>query len=159
MSGVYTPCGAEAPSGWLWCSPHSTSMSTTRWAMVSFPEAVRRGFTRASDWRGRSSRAEYWWFALFALLCWIPLITLALILDSPFVLLGWVGLWFFLLGTFVRRMHDCGRSGWWWFFGLVPLAGPVTILVFTCQRGDLGSNRYGPPADAQIPLAVPVNTW
>ena len=36
--------------------------------MVSFPDAIRLGFQHYFDFRSRSTRAEYWWWALFTVL-------------------------------------------------------------------------------------------
>ena len=48
------------------------------------------------------------------------------------------------LGVFVRRLHDTGRSGWWILFGIVPLVGGITLLVFACLEGERSQNAYGP---------------
>ena len=48
------------------------------------------------------------------------------------------------LGVFVRRMHDTGRSGWWFFIGLIPVIGEIVLLVFLVQDGKPGDNKYGP---------------
>ena len=48
------------------------------------------------------------------------------------------------LGVSVRRLHDIGKSGWWLFLGLVPIIGPIVLLVFVCLDGKPGSNEYGP---------------
>ena len=56
----------------------------------------------------------------------------------------------FLLGILVptiavavRRMHDTGKSGWFW---LIPVYG----LILTFIEGDTGENEYGadPKSDA-----------
>ena len=36
--------------------------------MISFFGAIKLGFRRYFDFKGRSTRAEYWWWALFAVL-------------------------------------------------------------------------------------------
>jgi len=36
------------------------------------------------------------------------------------------------------------RSGWWYFFCLVPLVGPIMLLIWFCTRGTRGTNRFGP---------------
>ena len=48
-----------------------------------------------------------------------------------------------LAGT-VRRLHDTDHSGWMIFISWVPLVGPIIFIVFMCQRGTAGSNRFGP---------------
>ena len=44
----------------------------------------------------------------------------------------------------VRRLHDIGRSGWWYLIGMVPIIGEVFLIVYWASPGDKGSNRYGP---------------
>ncbi|WP_366181542.1 DUF805 domain-containing protein [Actinomyces timonensis] len=34
-----------------------------------------------------------------------------------------------LVAVQVRRLHDVGKSGGWWFIGFVPLVGPIWLLV------------------------------
>ena len=41
--------------------------------MISFLGAIKLGFQRYSDFDGRSTRAEYWWWLLFAFLVNIAL--------------------------------------------------------------------------------------
>ena len=36
--------------------------------MVGFGAAIKRGFAGWSTWSGRATRAEYWWWTLFAAL-------------------------------------------------------------------------------------------
>ena len=43
----------------------------------------------------------------------------------------------------VRRLHDIGRSGWWYLIYFIPLGGFV-LLVFTIFEGQPGPNQYGP---------------
>jgi uncharacterized membrane protein YhaH (DUF805 family) len=109
--------------------------------MVGFSEAVKRGFTKTFTWESRASRAEYWWFFLFNVACMAPGVA------WDYSLIGLVGLVLFLpnLGVFVRRMHDCGRSGWnlLWFW-IAPI-GIIVLLVLLCDRGDPETNEYGWP--------------
>jgi len=46
---------------------------------------------------------------------------------------------FFLPNTAigVRRMHDIGKSGWFYLI-------PIYNLILACTLGDEGSNMYGP---------------
>jgi uncharacterized membrane protein YhaH (DUF805 family) len=43
----------------------------------------------------------------------------------------------------VRRLHDTDRSGWWLLMFLLPLVGFIVLIVFLCQRGTQGQNRFG----------------
>jgi len=43
----------------------------------------------------------------------------------------------------VRRLHDTDRSGWNFFLALIPLVGAIILLVYECQDGTPGVNKYG----------------
>lgn len=43
----------------------------------------------------------------------------------------------------VQRLHDHGRSGWTLLALLVPVAGPLWLLLQLFKRGVEGRNRYG----------------
>ena len=47
------------------------------------------------------------------------------------------------LGVLVRRLHDTGRSGWWFCIVLVPVIGPIAVLVFLVQDSNPNENQYG----------------
>ena len=54
-----------------------------------------------------------------------------------------------LLAAAVRRLHDTGRSGWWYLIVLIPLVGLIILIVFLATEGNSGSNAYGsPPGDS-----------
>ena len=56
-----------------------------------------------------------------------------------FVIVLWIG-----LAVQVKRWHDRDKSGWWALLNLVPVVGPIWILV-ECGvlRGTAGANRFG----------------
>jgi uncharacterized membrane protein YhaH (DUF805 family) len=43
----------------------------------------------------------------------------------------------------VRRLHDTGRSGWWWLIALIPVIGTIWIIVLFAIPGDQAANQYG----------------
>lgn len=53
---------------------------------------------------------------------------------------------FFLpaLGVSVRRLHDVGKSGWWYLIAFVPLVGGIYLLYLSCKDSEYGENEYGP---------------
>ena len=109
-------------------------------------------------WEGRATRSEYWYFSLFTLLITIGLAIIDTGLGTMDEatgqgLLGALWSLFILLPTiavFVRRLHDTGRSGWWFWILLVPLIGFIVILVFMCIDSESEENQYGanPKQDA-----------
>lgn len=48
-----------------------------------------------------------------------------------------------------RRLHDIGKSGGYWFFILIPLVGPIILLVWLAKADDVGDNAYGPDPKAE----------
>ncbi|MGC9544405.1 DUF805 domain-containing protein [Streptomyces sp. UG1] len=118
--------------------------------MVSFSEAVKRGFAQTFSWSGRASRAEYWWFFLFYIICLIASTALTVQSEVPVVAFVWLLLVVPTLGVFVRRMHDCNRSGWSYFWSLIPLIGLIVLIAFLCERGDPETNDYGRPPERKV---------
>ena len=101
---------------------------------MNFQTAIRSGFQNYTNFKGRSSRAEYWWWALFTVI-------LSILLSSVNDSLGNLGSLVTLLPSIavaIRRVHDVDRVGW---FILVPIYNLVLVL----RSGDSGENRFGPP--------------
>jgi hypothetical protein len=51
-------------------------------------------------------------------------------------------------GSRVRRLHDSGRSGGWFFIAFVPFIGGLWLLILTLLGGTPGENRFGPDPKA-----------
>jgi len=49
-----------------------------------------------------------------------------------------------LLGVYVRRLHDVGKSGRYLFIMLIPIVGTIWFLVLVCRDSMPGENQYGP---------------
>lgn len=107
-----------------------------------FTEALGACLRRYWQFSGRASRSEYWWFFLWTLL---PPLVLGPFGQDGASLTSGLQLLLVVpaLSVFCRRMHDTGRSGWWWLVVLVPVFGPIILLVLLCQRGQPRANRYG----------------
>jgi uncharacterized membrane protein YhaH (DUF805 family) len=56
-----------------------------------------------------------------------------------------------------KRLHDAGTSGWWLLLLLVPILGPLAILVLALRKGMRGRNAYGAdPVDRRDYLTVDI---
>ncbi|MEE3200608.1 MAG: DUF805 domain-containing protein [Candidatus Thermoplasmatota archaeon] len=143
-------------------TPQPTGRPTEQ---IGFVDAVKKALMHNyANFNGRASRSEYWWFFLFGFSISIP----AMILDGltgivlidagagasygPFYLLGAMGLFLPGLSAMVRRLHDSGRSGWWYFIALVPCAGIIILLVFLIQDGQPHPNDYGEVPTNTLPV-------
>lgn len=104
---------------------------------------VEQDLKKSGSLAGRARRREYWVTFLVASGAAYAITSFAGYLDVT----GDAYLLLFVLSrttrvliclpVSVRRLHDVGRSGWWY---LVPLA----IFVFAFVDGTPGSNRFGP---------------
>jgi uncharacterized membrane protein YhaH (DUF805 family) len=113
---------------------------------MGFGEAISTCFHKYVVFNGRAIRPEYWYFVLFEILVLIVLsIVDGVLFGTPGVLSSIASLAMFLpaLAVAVRRLHDIDKSGWWLLIGLIPLIGPIVLIVFFCQQGTAGANRFG----------------
>jgi len=112
---------------------------------VTFTAAVRIGFRRYVDFRGRSSRSEYWWWSLFIIIVLFAPLLLGLILSASgsgaggglvlaVVFLVLLAIFLPSLAVNVRRFHDINKSGWWL---LLPIG--VNFIANLAQNTALGA--------------------
>ncbi|SMB78986.1 DUF805 domain-containing protein [Deinococcus hopiensis] len=130
-----------------------------------------------ADFRGRARRNEYWMFALFSAIIGfvlqIPFYVVALPLMaqpdemgsglSPALFLSMLPLILFGLIVFipslavtVRRLHDGGRSGWWYLVSFVPLIGSFWVLYLLVLDSEPGNNKWGPSPKGSL---TPTQQW
>lgn len=127
---------------------------------------------RYADFSGRSRRKEYWYFALFNFIVILALIVVAAVLGGfnsnqtgginpaamPFFILYIVyaiAIFIPSLAVSVRRLHDIGKSGWWFFINFIPYAGGIWFLVLMCLDSKPGPNQWGPnPKEESIVATV-----
>ena len=102
------------------------------------------------NFSGRARRKEFWYFALVQ----VGLTVLAMIMDAIifsaetglFYIVIALGLFLPSLAVSIRRLHDTGRSGWWFLISLIPLIGGIVFLVFCASDTKPETNQWGPPA-------------
>ncbi len=101
---------------------------------------------------GRAQRKEFWMFALIDIVIRIVLALVEYRLNLTFLSSVYSLLVFIpYMALAMRRLHDTDRSGWWLLLGLIPVIGPLILLVFMAQQGTQGRNQYGPSPVAGIP--------
>lgn len=123
---------------------------------ATFMACVRCALAKAFTFRGRATRAEYWWFYLFSCLFNVVVNMLLDVSESQEALAravlsseGWSAVNFLLLflgclpalaifviqiSLSVRRMHDIGKSGWliglFWLAVALAYAGVAVAFAF-----------------------------
>lgn len=136
--------------------------------------AVVAGWRGYLQVRGRTSRDEFWWFVAFCALVFLlcsavdaglgnhgPFGSRVYVVGTQIVTLaqyyqpGWLQVLAVvvltppLISVQVRRLHDCGVSGWWWWLTLLNVACGLGTWILTfawyIRPGQPGSNRYGDP--------------
>lgn len=109
-------------------------------------EALISAFRNYADFSGRARRSEYWWFLLCVWVISFVLIVVAFVAARQLGLIVLIA-WYLViiipsLALVVRRLHDTGRSGAWWFIAMIPF-GAVVLLVFLAMDSQPGTNPWG----------------
>ena len=120
---------------------------------VGFGEAIKLYFTNYANFSGRTRRSAYFKAILF-----INIITSALT-AIPELSMIWALVTFLPgLAMVVRRLHDTGRSGWYYLFILIPLVGTILLIIWLCSDST-EDNQWGPnpkgSTGGYAPVAAP----
>ena len=113
-----------------------------------------------ANFSGRARRKEYWMFVLVQTIVMIGLMILDNVLGLDFELQG-ISLgygYLYLIGIIVhfipsfavvvRRLHDVGKSGWFYLLVLIPFIGWFWLLILYCIEGQKEDNKWGPDPKA-----------
>ena len=140
---------------------------------ASIGVACARFWRKYSDFGGRASRSEYWWWVLIIQVMSIPLnlagirFQPSLVSIEPYLTFGgapdfvWnfdsviatiISLVLFVptLSLLVRRLHDTDRSAHHLWLLLIPLIGAIVILIYTIQQARPGGERFDRPVRASM---------
>ena len=99
-------------------------------------EAYKKLWIKAFDFRGRSTRHDYWWGALANLLVSYVLLALGTFVSEAFADIHFL----YIIAAFIpgislsiRRVHDAGKRWTWIFINLIPLVGAIWFIIILCQ--------------------------
>ena len=122
-------------------------------------------FENYANFKGRARRSEFWWFTLFNFLIGMVfnLILYSIVgtdvkaiiqnggnIPTSYYIINIISTIYSLailvpsLAVTVRRLHDVGRSGWFFFLILVPIIGWIILLVWHFTDSQPGTNQWGP---------------
>ena len=158
------------------CEPQQQQQLPHNKNVRTIVEAWKNCFANTFKWNGRACRAEFWYFTLIVCLVPLLLIVLAALTSSvsesvETLMFGGVIVWSIVsvipwVGVTVRRLHDIGKSGtyYWlfllpniliriqnaignddWDYVIVPIncALLIILIVWMCRKGVPGENEWG----------------
>ena len=117
--------------------------------IMTFSESIKTCLVaKYATFSGRATRSEYWYLMLFDNLLAFLITFLGTLLESPELIIGLSSVLCLVLfipglAVSVRRLHDTGRSGWWYLLILVPYVGAIALFIIFCLKSD-EDNEYGP---------------
>jgi uncharacterized membrane protein YhaH (DUF805 family) len=110
-----------------------------------------RAFQKYSQFSGRATRAEYWWFYLITIGVSFLLGILDGLLNTPFGLIYFFASLIPTLAIQIRRLHDVSKSGWYMLLNFVIIIGWIWLLILNILDSTPGDNKYGPnPKGIQV---------
>ncbi|MCL2038835.1 MAG: DUF805 domain-containing protein [Bacteroidetes bacterium] len=129
--------------------------------MLEFLFYFKKCLLNYANFEGRARRKECWMFYFVNIIICAILAAFLILINQNENQYSWAidiisTLLFFIMTIYglaiiiptiavsVRRLHDIGKSGWFYLLFLVPIVGSIIMLVFLCSSGDIGDNKYGP---------------
>ena len=125
------------------------SAGKKRFCIMTFKEAVKTCLIdKYATFSGRATRSEYWYSVLFGYLVAMLIVIFGMFNESPEVIIVLYSILSLILlipslAVCIRRLHDTGRSGWWYLLVLIPYIGAIALLIIFCLNSD-DDNKYGP---------------
>jgi len=111
-------------------------------------------FDNYANFSGRARRSEYWYYLLTNFIVVMLLFIISGFLSFLHYSLGIVGMILYFLylaltivpslAVIVRRLHDVGKSGWYYFIAFIPFIGFIWLLVLLVTDSEYGTNAWGP---------------
>ena len=107
-------------------------------------KSIANCFSNYTNFNGRGSRSEYWWFCLFA---W----SLSLggsLMDSSTGgngegMMYWIATLVTALPSLAagaRRLHDVDKSGWWQLLWITIIGG-ILLIIWHATEGENKKNK------------------
>ena len=104
-----------------------------------------------ADFKGRARREEYWMFVLFNIIVSFVIVLvfagIGIAIEVPEIIglsyIYYLAILIPSISVVVRRLHDAGKSGWYYFISLIPIVGFIWLLVLLCTDSENGPNKWG----------------
>jgi uncharacterized membrane protein YhaH (DUF805 family) len=99
------------------------------------------------DFNSRARRTEFWIFTLINILISWGLSLLDFVVGTTFfTLISTIySLLVFIpsIAVSVRRLHDIGKSGWYYLLVFLPIIGWIWLIVLFAMEGENKPNEWG----------------
>ena len=118
-----------------------------------FFKIIRKKYAK---FRGRATRAEFWFFTLFITLLNLLVFGTGNFLKEYYFLqneaqnfisalqiLVWLITLLPFIAVGIRRLHDIGKSSWWYLLMFIPLLGHLILIGFFIMPSENRTNRHG----------------
>ncbi len=116
---------------------------------MDFMTALKTCLRKYAIFSGRASRSEFWYFVLFTWL--MSLVAMAVdqavfgggTAENPVMPLTTIvqcATLLPLLAVSARRLHDVGRSGWWFLISFT-IIGCIPLLYWYVKKGGDGAGK------------------
>ncbi|WDI30621.1 DUF805 domain-containing protein [Hyphococcus flavus] len=107
-------------------------------------QSVKTVLGNYANFNGRSSRAEFWWWALAYFVAYVGIYFVGGVVGVGEMLAGLLALGLLVpnIAVSVRRFHDIGKSGWWCLIFIIPLVGLIAMIFFFTKPSE-GPNQFG----------------
>lgn len=117
-------------------------------ASVTFFRAIKNYYVNFSNFKGRAVRSEYWWVFLYGQ--FISITFWCLPDDLKSLSFAWSIVHLIPgIALMIRRLHDTGRSGKYWFVNLIPIFGTIAF-IFLLTEGSDEDNEWGLSPHPQV---------
>ena len=116
---------------------------------MTFGQSISVCYSKYATFSGRAQRSEFWFFYLFTILLTYGTLFLGLMLGDDggiIYLITSLSVLLPVLAVQARRLHDTGRSGWWYLLSIT-IIGIIPLIIWWCSEGTKEANKFGDPID------------
>ena len=116
---------------------------------MNFGQSIAYCFSNYTNFNGRASRSECWWFFLFGfILQFVGTVWDAATGDtSGSGAMYWIAYAVVFIPSIAvgaRRLHDVNKSGWWQLISFT-IIGIIPLIIWMATEGTKKNNSHGKP--------------
>ena len=150
---VYKALGASSTGGVATVLQNASQTRNENGQLSLFALFLEALTKRYAQFSGRAAKREFWGFLLFRTVAEVAILLVIGIMVEVSRSLGDIFSILYFLFTLavlvptisvgVRRLHDTGKSGWWYLISVIPLIGWIWLIILWCQASVNEDNQWG----------------